>query len=131
MITQSYNITLESSRLCVTKSPSCRLENSVSPFGRRRKRNVENINAAQVCDAYMKQAYKIAKDILGNTGSSMAEHARAACIKDVSVTDNPSVSLLISIYLQFIILLIVGTKCYRICPHGRFTTISTKNCGAP
>jgi hypothetical protein len=47
----------------------------------------------------MKQAYKIAKDFVGNTGSSMTEHARAACIKDVSITDNPLVSIVLSICL--------------------------------
>jgi hypothetical protein len=123
MITQSYRITLESSGLCVTKSPNCRLENSVNPFGRRRKRNIDKTNATQVCDEYMKQAYKTAKDFLGNTGSSMAEHARAACIKDVSVTGNPLVSIVFPIYLHFIIMIIVGTKCNQLCSHGCFETI--------
>ncbi len=83
----------------MTKSPNCRLENTVNPFGRRRKRNTDKTIAGQVCDEYMKQAYKIAKDFVGNTGSSMTEHARAACIKDVSITDNPLVSIVLSICL--------------------------------
>jgi hypothetical protein len=55
--------------------------------------------ATKVCEGYMKEAYQIAKDHLGNTGSSMTEHALAACIKDVSVSSNPAVSLLFSIHL--------------------------------
>jgi hypothetical protein len=53
----------------------------------------------------MKEAYKTAKELTGNTGSSMSEHARAACINDVSLSGDPSVSCVISACLHLIILL--------------------------
>ncbi|UJR32790.1 hypothetical protein I4U23_020252 [Adineta vaga] len=46
--------------------------------------------ATQWCDAYMKQAHAIAKEEFGNIGSKLAEHARMACIDDVSVTGDRS-----------------------------------------
>lgn len=104
MITQSYRLILESSGLCVTKSPSCRLENAVNPLGRRRRQTTSNSNATQLCDEYMKEAYQTAKTVVGNTGSRMTEHARAACINDVTVSRNPQVSLLCSMNLNDVLL---------------------------
>jgi hypothetical protein len=96
MITQSYQLTLQSSGLCVTKQPTCRLESAVNPVGRRRKRNLDRNTATKSCDDYMKKAYEVAQSVMGNTGSKMAEHARAACIDDVSSTGDRSVSLFMS-----------------------------------
>lgn len=110
MITQSYKLILESSGLCVTKSPGCRLENAVNPLGRRRRQTASDKNAVKVCDEYMKEAYRIAKTIVGNIGSRMTEHARAACITDVTRSSNPQVSLFISMNYTHVLLL-VGTKC--------------------
>ena len=82
----------------MNKSPGCRLENAVNPLGRRRRQAASNTNATYVCDEYMKQAYRTARETVGNGGSSMSEHARAACITDVSRTGDSAVSTLISIY---------------------------------
>jgi hypothetical protein len=57
-----------------------------------------------MCDEYMQQAYRTAKEEIGNTGSKMAEHARAACISDVILSGTHLVSLFISTYSQLIIL---------------------------
>jgi len=96
MITQSYQLTLQSSGLCVTKQPTCRLESAVNPVGRRRKRNLDRNTATKLCDDYMKKAYEVAQAVMGNAGSKMAEHARAACIDDVLSTGDRSVSLFMS-----------------------------------
>ena len=103
-VTQSYKLILQSSGLCITKQPVCRLENALNPFGRRRKRNLDRKSATLICDIYMNFAYKIARDVMSNTGSRMAEHAHAACINDVSLSGDYSVSLFISIYISLIIL---------------------------
>ena len=92
MVTQSYDLVRKSTGLCVIKPPNCRLESSVNPFGARRKRAVDRAIAEKVCDEFMKAAYKLAKELLGNSGNNMAEHARAACITDVSLTGNAEVS---------------------------------------
>ncbi len=104
MITQSYELILKSSGLCVTKQPACKLENAANPFGRRRKRALDRNLATSICSEYMQEAYKIAQDVMGNRGSKMAEHARAACINDVSTAGDPSVGLFTFTYLQLIIL---------------------------
>ena len=110
MITQSYRLILESSGLCVTKSPGCRLENAVNPLGRRRRQTTSDNNATQICDEYMKQAYQTAKTVVGNTGSRMTEHARVACIKDIKMSGNPQVSSFLSMNYSHVLTL-VGTKC--------------------
>jgi len=89
-ITQSYPITLESSGLCINKLPTCRLESSVNPLGKRQKRNLDRERATKVCEEYMKEAYRTAREEIGNSGSKMTEHARAACINDVSFTGDIS-----------------------------------------
>ena len=93
IITQSYNLTRKSTGLCAVKPANCRLESVVDPVGRRRKRALERVTAEKVCGAYMTEAYDTAKKVLGNKGSNMAEHARAACINDVWTTGRVEVSV--------------------------------------
>ena len=103
MVTQSFDLVRKSTGLCVIKPPDCRLESSVNPFGGRRKRTVDRAIAEKVCDEFMKAAYKLAQDLLSNSGNNMAEHARAACISDVSLTGNAEVSFLITTYFSLLI----------------------------
>jgi len=46
--------------------------------------------ASGVCNEYMNQAYITAEKVMGNRGSKMVEHARAACINDVSLSGDIS-----------------------------------------
>lgn len=93
MITQSYPLILQSSGLCVTKQPTCQLENVLKSVKRRDERNLNHSSAAFICDKYMTEAYKTAEYVMGNKGSKMTEHARAACIDDVTLSGDASVSL--------------------------------------
>ena len=90
-IIQSYSLTKESTGACAVRPLTCRLENA-SPRIKRRKRNNDNEWASKVCDAYMKEAFKAAKNLIGNEGSLMTDHARAACVTDLSLTKSHEVS---------------------------------------
>lgn len=81
----------QSTGLCKTRHPTCRLEQGANLFGTRRKRNVHEKQAKFICDEYVKEGEKLSKPWLGNKKSKMMEHLRTACVDDIGLSDDPIV----------------------------------------
>lgn len=93
-ILQSYDLSRASTGLCVTRNSQCVLESS----GRRRrcterrKRSTDEAIAYKVCDLFIAEAEKTAKQMTGDTKSTLITQAREACVNDILLTDDLSVS---------------------------------------
>jgi hypothetical protein len=78
-----------SSGLCVEFDRTCYLENSIR--GSRRRTFTATL-AAQMCAIFLDEAYNKIKELVIPISPTSVSHAKAACIKDLRVSNNEAVS---------------------------------------
>ena len=88
LIVQSYDLILNSRGLCVVPIRECIIEST----GRKRRSVEEETTAAAVCDVFIEEANKAAAQLVNASNNPMSNNAREACISDLILTNDPSVS---------------------------------------
>ncbi|CAF3622198.1 unnamed protein product [Rotaria sp. Silwood1] len=91
-----YRLIRHSSGLCVTANRSCDLENSVRGS---KRRTFTATPAAYLCSTYLQKAYKKLKKLVLPVSSTSVSHAKAACIKDLRISNNKAFATSAIIFL--------------------------------
>ncbi|CAF1134414.1 unnamed protein product [Rotaria sordida] len=95
-IMQHDSLIHRSSGLCVAFSRTCDFENGVR--GSRRRTFTATL-AAQLCSIFLKKAYNKIKELFIPASQTSVSHAKAACIRDLRVSNNKAFATSMIVFL--------------------------------